>query len=166
MKHITFVSLIVLIAAVSALLFSSKDNLGTLHNSGCSAEAEPLYKRFLAMSKMMGPAPGQKTSAELDDTMSCSLWLFKEGRYQEFIPIAEKAIRLAERELGRDHLDTVTLVNFLAVANDSEGKYTEAEALFKRVLTSREKMFGPKHLLVAHVLNNLGVLYRDQGKYA
>ena len=38
-----------------------------------------------------------------------------EGRYQEAIPFAEKALALGEREFGRDDPNTAALLNNLAV---------------------------------------------------
>ena len=92
--------------------------------------------------------------------------LYAEGRYQEALPFAEKALTLSERELGPDDPTTAILLNNLARIYDDQGLYAETEPLYRRALANLEEALGPEHPNVAAILNNLAALYRAQGRYA
>ena len=55
--------------------------------------------------------------------------LFKQGKYQEAIPLAEKAVELAKRVYGPEHPDTAPSLNNLAVLYQDMGEYAKAEPL-------------------------------------
>jgi CHAT domain-containing protein/Flp pilus assembly protein TadD len=92
--------------------------------------------------------------------------LFKQGRYQEAIPLAEKAVELARRVRGAEHSGTVASLNNLASLYWTIGEYTKAEPLLQEALRIRQKVLGPEHSYTAESLNNLAVLYQDMGEYA
>ena len=81
--------------------------------------------------------------------------LYRQGRYSEAIPIAEKAQVIYEKALGPDHPHVATSLNNLAALYDSLGDYAKAEPLLKRSLAICEKAYGPDHPDVATALNNL-----------
>ena len=58
--------------------------------------------------------------------------LFKQGRYQEAIPIAERAVEVAKRVPGLEHPDTATSLNNLARQYQDMGEYAKAERSFKK----------------------------------
>jgi tetratricopeptide (TPR) repeat protein len=72
-----------------------------------------------------------------------------EGKYGEAIPVAEEAVRVAEKTFGGNHPAVVISLNLLGAIYDDEGKYAEAEPLFKRGLAIREKALGPRGALGA-----------------
>ncbi len=92
--------------------------------------------------------------------------LYREGRYQEAIPIAEKVMSIQKTTLGPEHRDTAVSLNFLAVLYEMMGDYARAISLCKRSLSIREKIFGPDHPDTAVVNINLGRLYDNTGEYA
>jgi len=92
--------------------------------------------------------------------------LYGQGKYAEAIPLAERAVKLAEATYGPDHPSTATSLDNLAVLYDTQGRYAEAEPLLRRALAIREKALGPDHPDTALSLNNLAALYRAQGRYA
>ncbi|MBD2489865.1 CHAT domain-containing protein [Aulosira sp. FACHB-615] len=93
------------------------------------------------------------------------LKLYQEGKYSVAIPLAENALAIRERVLGKEHSDVATSLNNLAILYDAQGKYQQAEPLYLRSLAIREKILGKRHPVVAISLNNLAELYRKQGKY-
>jgi CHAT domain-containing protein/Tfp pilus assembly protein PilF len=88
------------------------------------------------------------------------------GKYDEALPIAERALETRERELGPDHPDVAAAINNLAVLYANKGEYAKAEPLYQRALVIREKALGPEHPDVAQSLNNLAILYKSRGEFA
>ncbi len=81
-------------------------------------------------------------SAALIDANNQFLELYAQCRYQEALPFAKEDLRLGEKELGRDHPETATLLNNPAQLYRAQGKDTEAEPLYQRSLAIREKALG------------------------
>ena len=115
---------------------------------------------------VLWPAAAHGQSPELMAAYRQSGELYAQGRYEEVLPFAEKAMRLAEHEFGPNHPTTATLINNLGEVHRAQGGYAEAEQLHKQALTIREKALGPGHPDVAQSLDNLGQLYHAQVHYA
>ncbi|WP_438035765.1 tetratricopeptide repeat protein [Sorangium sp. So ce204] len=92
--------------------------------------------------------------------------LYGQRRFDSAIPLAERALTILEKALGRDHPDVATVLNNLAELYRAKGDYATAEPLYQRALTIREKALGREHPDVANSLNNLAELYRAKGDYA
>ncbi len=92
--------------------------------------------------------------------------LYKAGNYSRGIIVAQKALELAEKNVGHNHPDVARSLNVLAILYQTIGEYTKAELLFKRSLAIFEKALGPNHLHVATSLNNLASLYYNQKENA
>ena len=86
--------------------------------------------------------------------------LYQAGDYKRATAIAEKALKVAEENVGPDHPDVATTLNNLAGLYTAQGEYAKAEPLFKRSLAILEKALGPDHPSVATSLNNIAALYR------
>ena len=131
-------------------------------NQGRFADAEPLYKRALAIKeKAFGPdhpdvAISLSTLAQLYQT---------QGRYVDAEPLYKRALAIKEKILGTNHPDVATILNHLAFLYQAQGRYADAEPLYKRSLEIGEKALGPDHPDVAASLNNLAELYDNQGRY-
>ncbi len=69
--------------------------------------------------------------------------LHAQGRYQQALPFAEKALRLGERMFGPDHPEVTRGFNDLGELYRLQGSYAEAEPLLKRALAIYEKPLGP-----------------------
>ena len=89
--------------------------------------------------------------------------LYEAGKYAEAVPLAQRAVELAEKQFGPEHPDVATSLNNIALIYQAQGRYAEAEPLLKRSLAIREKTLGPEHPDVATSLNILAELYRVQG---
>ncbi|MGO9485859.1 MAG: tetratricopeptide repeat protein, partial [Rhodomicrobium sp.] len=93
------------------------------------------------------------------------LRLYGQGKYKEAFALAEKALSIAERLLGKDHPDTLTSVNNLAELYRAQGHYQEAEPLYTRALEAREWALGKEHPDTLSSVNNLAFLFQAQGRY-
>ncbi len=91
--------------------------------------------------------------------------LYKQGQYSRAIPLAQEALAICEKVLGKEHPATANSLNNLAFLYDSLGAYDKAEPLYKRSLAIREKVLGPEHPSTATSLNNLAALYCSLGAY-
>jgi CHAT domain-containing protein/Tfp pilus assembly protein PilF len=111
-------------------------------------------------------------SAQLDDLEEAKrlnrqvVELYEAGRYDEAIPLAERALAIREKALGAEHLAVAQSLNSLAILYEAKGNYGRAEPLYQRTLTLREKLQGAEHPEVATALNNLGGLNYIKGDYA
>lgn len=91
--------------------------------------------------------------------------LYQQGRYEEAIPRAERALAIREKVLGPKHDDTASSLNNLAELYEAMGAYDKAEPLLQRALAIRERLRGPDHLDTALLLKNLAEFYRIVGNY-
>ena len=92
--------------------------------------------------------------------------LIEQGKYQEAIPLAEKAVELAKRVRGPENPDTAKSLNNLAELYRHMGEYAKAEPLLREALQIRQKVLGPEDPNTATSLNNLALLYGVMGEYA
>ena len=67
-----------------------------------------------------------------------------QGRYAEAEPLWKGALEVSERRSGKEHLDTLTIVNNLALLYQRQGRYAEAEPLHKRALEASNALRVPK----------------------
>ena len=88
------------------------------------------------------------------------LELYRQGKYDRAVVVAQKALEVAEENVGPDHPDVATSLNNLAELYRTQGDYAKAEPLYKRSLAIQEKVLGPDHPNVAVSLENMAVLYR------
>ncbi len=91
--------------------------------------------------------------------------LYRQGRYEESIPLAQRALEIAENALGTEHPRTAVALNNLALLYCETGAYAKAEPLYQRALAINEKAPGPDHSQTAISLNNLALLYHATGAY-
>jgi tetratricopeptide (TPR) repeat protein len=92
--------------------------------------------------------------------------LFAEGKYQEAIPLAEKAVEIATRLRGPEDPETATSLNNLGQLYFNVYQYTKALALLQEALRIRQKVLGKEHPYTAFSLNNLAELYQAMTEYA
>jgi CHAT domain-containing protein/Tfp pilus assembly protein PilF len=122
-------------------------------------------RRFLADIERL-EALGQSQRQELGEARALNrraLRLDEEGKAQEAIPLAEKALAIRERILGTDHPQCATSLNNLAGLYSSIGDGGRAEGLYRRALELRTRTLGEHHPHYANSLNNLGDLYLRRG---
>ena len=100
------------------------------------AEAEPLYKRALAIKeKDLGPEH-PLVAASLNNLAK----LFKaQGRHAEAEPLHMRALTIREKVLGPEHPSVATNLNNLAELYRDQGRYAEAEPLYSRSLANQRE---------------------------
>lgn len=87
-------------------------------------------------------------------------------RYDEAIPLAERALELRDRILGPNALDVASSLNALADLCRFKAKHVRAVALHLRALAIRETRLGSEHPAVAESLHNLAIVYALAEDYA
>src|SRR5271165_490361 len=132
--------------------------------------ARPLAKSpfvLLALSLWILACPASRSDDDDFNLLNQQVQtLFKQGKYQEAIPLAGKAVELAKRVYGPEHPNTAQSLNNLAVLYRVMGEYAKAEPLLQEALRIRQKVLGPAHPDTATCLYNLAVLYDAMGEYA
>ena len=92
--------------------------------------------------------------------------LFNEGKYDEALPIAKRALDLRERALGTDHeIVQGALLNLIEIYT-AKKKYGEAQKLVERLLRTHEKTVGPEDAGAAVILDKLAFLTYVQGDFS
>jgi tetratricopeptide (TPR) repeat protein len=140
----------------------SLNNLGALyHTQGQYEQAEPLYKRVLAINEKLG-----LDHPDVEKILNNLAVLYHaQGKYAQAESFFNRSLAISEKTCGPDHLTVATSLKNLGDLYRTQGKYAQAEPLFERALAISEKTLGPNHPDVEKILNNLAVLYHAQGKY-
>jgi tetratricopeptide (TPR) repeat protein len=132
-----------------------------LFNSAQYAEAEPLYKRALAiLEKSLG-----ENHPDVATVLNNLAMLYQAiNRLSEAEPLMKRALAIDEAGLGKDHPSVARDLNNLAQLYQDTNRLSEAELLYKRALAINEASLGKDHPSVARDLNNLAGLYRDTNR--
>ena len=142
----------------------SLNNLAALYDAmGRYAEAEPLYRRSLAIreKQLRARPPRRGHQPEQPGDLYRRHGPVRRGR----AALPPQPGDPGEATRARPP-DVATSLNNLANLYQDMGRYAEAEPLYRRCLAIREKQLGPDHPEVANSLNNLAHLYRSMGRYA
>jgi CHAT domain-containing protein/Tfp pilus assembly protein PilF len=91
--------------------------------------------------------------------------LYGAGKYDEALPLTERAVALGEEVFGPEHPKVAVSLNNLAELYRLKNNYERAESSLQRALAISEKALGAEHPSVAESLNNLARLYRVTGKF-
>src|SRR5271157_1973950 len=131
--------------------------------------AAPIYLIVLLLA--LGFSVVVNAQAPADDDSPAELnrrivELYREGKFKEAIPLAEKLVALTKRAKGDEDPDTATSLNNLAELYQATGDYAKTEPLLKEVLAISQKVLGREHPDTATDLNNLAALYWEMGDYA
>lgn len=110
------------------------NNLAQLYgNIGRDAEAEPLYKRAIAVMEKSGGLDSADVAPEL--TNLAALYQ-RQGRYDEAEPLFKRALSIREHALGAEHPDVLTSENNLAAFYQGRGRTADALPLVEKTLLS------------------------------
>jgi tetratricopeptide (TPR) repeat protein len=113
-----------------------------------------------------GAAGGEGTPQEEANRLNQkAVELYQAGRYQEALPLQQRALELNEQVLGPEHPGIATSLNNLAGLYQAMGAFDQALPLYQRTLKIREQALGPEHPDTAASLNNLAALYWAMGAY-
>lgn len=89
------------------------------------------------------------------------MWRFQSSaltllaKYTKAENMHQEMLELREKALGKEHPDTLTSMNNLALALSDQGKHAEAETMYQKTLALRETMLGKEHLDTLTSMNKL-----------
>ncbi len=92
--------------------------------------------------------------------------LYREGKYDEALPLAKREVELREKALGPETQAVATSVFNLASLYQAKKNYHEAEPLFQRSLAVYEKSFGTDNLRLYPVLESYAFALFGNRKYS
>ena len=111
-----------------------------LRDQGRYAEAEPLFKRCLAIrEKALGP-----DHPDVGSSLNNLAGLYQRpGPLRRGRAALQARLAISEKALGPDHPDVGSSLNNLAELYRDQGRYAEAEPLYKRASPSARRRWGP-----------------------
>lgn len=112
----------------------------------------------------VGPAGAQSQSAEIDRLNKKVFELYKAQEFEQAIPLARRALEMAERS-GPQHGTVAAPLNNLASLYEALGRYGDAEPLRMRVVGAFERSLGPSNPELAVPLAGLAMHYQSTGRY-
>ncbi|MBM4273475.1 MAG: CHAT domain-containing protein [Deltaproteobacteria bacterium] len=125
-----------------------------------------LMLKAVCLPAIGGVAHAQTTALEEAESLNQkAMKLYAAGRYQEALPLSQRALQIYEKRKGHEHPHTAAALNNLAQLYHAMRAYDQALPLYRRALLICEKALGADHLETAHPLNSLGRLYDDMGAY-
>jgi len=142
--------------------YSANELAVFLHDSALYKEAEPLFRRALAINEKSFGRDHPTVARDLSNLASL---LYETNRHQEAEPLFRRALAIDEKSFGRDHPTVAIRLNNLALLLKDTNRHQEAEPLLRRALAIDEKSFGRDHPTVARDLNNLALLLQDTNRH-
>jgi CHAT domain-containing protein/Tfp pilus assembly protein PilF len=94
-----------------------------------------------------------------------SVQLCRANKYDVALPLIERALAVAEKVLGPDHVYVAQLVKWMGTAYFNKGDLANAKPLFERGLTILEKSLGTEHPQTANAMRELANVYLFRGEY-
>ena len=134
-----------------------------MNELGRHAEAEPLYRRALAIKEQVYGPEHADVALGLNNL---AVLLSELGKHAEAEPLHRRALAISEQVYGSAHASVATSLNNLALLLNELGRHSEAEPLYRRALAIQEQVYGSEHAAVALGLNNLAELLRVLGNHA
>jgi tetratricopeptide (TPR) repeat protein len=132
-----------------------------LDENGDYDEAEPLYRRALAMVE---GAHEPENTLVLNCLSMLAQLLRKRARFEEAEVMCRRVVELRNK-LGGPAIDHAEAFDNLALVLAEEEKYGEAEELFRRALAISEKEVGPEHRKTGTKLCNLATMLWSQRRF-
>jgi tetratricopeptide (TPR) repeat protein len=74
-------------------------------------------------------------------------------------------LKSREKQLGSEHVSTLSGKHSLAGIYESQGRYDDAERLHEQVLQIKEKQLGSEHVSTLNTKHGLAGVFKSQGRY-
>jgi len=100
--------------------------------------------------------PGTPELAEASRLSEQVVSLHDQGKFDEALPLARRALEIREMQLGSEHELVGRALKNIASLYFSKKQYAEAARLYQRTLSVYEKVFGSNDTRTADILDNLG----------
>jgi TonB family protein len=113
---------------------------------------------FLFASGFVWQSSAQNPGAEVveADKLSAEIVkLYNEGKYDEALPLAKRAVELKEKALGKDAMALADALNNLGALYMAKADYRNADAPYKRSLAIYEKAKGADDISLTVMLDKL-----------
>ena len=91
-------------------------------------------------------------------------FLLKDGKLKDAERLQSRGVSVRLEILGKEHPDTLTSMNNLALTYSNQGKLQEAADLQEKVLEARRRRLGEEHPDTLTSMDNLASTYWNQGK--
>jgi len=91
--------------------------------------------------------------------------LRKAGKYDDALPLAQRALTIREKALGPEHAEVATSLLSLGYVWFGKEWWYNALTTFQQALKIREKVLGPEHPDTAASLRAIALVYRVLGFY-
>lgn len=129
---------------------------------GDDASAGPLVDIALPIAREIDPAGIQLSRA----LVAQSCLHLRARRFEDALPLADEAIRIATTAAGEDSVDTALAYGAAAEVHRSAGRPDRALPLYRRARAIYEKLFGPQATRAASVLTQETLILIDDHKFA
>lgn len=106
------------------------------------------------------PAAQADALKEADSLSSQVVQLYQAGKFDEALPLAERALKLREETLGREHLSVAAPLKNLGAVYSANGKIAKARQLYGRALSIYEKHPSTNNADLFKLHDALGLLER------
>lgn len=142
----------------------SAEHVRQLLHDGAWSDAESEARRLLAEVESASGGDSPETARALDLVVE-ALWRGKKARNPEARALAQRAVSIKERSLGKDHPDLVVSLKNLGNVCYLSDDLDAASTAFRRMIALAESTLGPENREVANGLNNLGAVEFNRGNY-
>src|SRR5262249_6780772 len=157
-----------------ATLLSRHHLCVVLDDQGDFAEAEKLERDTLDMRRrILGPEHPDtlRTMKNLASTMEREARDMPNGpeadaRLAEAEKLERETLDICQRVLGREHQDTLAVMNNIGSTLDYEGRYTEAEQLHRETFAIQRRILGPEHRDTMASMCNIAFTLEKERRYA
>jgi TonB family protein len=115
----------------------------------------------LFISQTSPESPELAEATELTKSVGKS---FKEGKFDEALPLAKRALEIRERLLPRNDPRVANSLSYLGDVYMAKREYDNARKTFERLLLLQEALVGPTDVRLANTTDRLAFLYFEDGK--
>jgi nephrocystin-3 len=145
-------------------VFMAANRLGYFLNfAALNVEAEPLYRRALAINEQ---SFGKDHPNVAECLLILALLLKDTNRLVEAEPLVRRSLAIYEQSFGKEHPNVATCLRSLAELLYNTNRLAEAEPLVRRSLAIYEQSFGKDHPNVAACLNSLAQVLYNTSRFA
>ncbi|CAF0799761.1 unnamed protein product [Adineta steineri] len=109
---------------------------------------------------LMMEATPPREKASLRPLRNMGIVFDEKGQYDKALEFYFRALDIAERHCGKEHLDTASiLINIGCIWEDAKQEYTRALEFYDQGLKIYQKQLPNDHIHIATCLNNIGVVH-------
>ena len=119
------------------------------------------YRSLILLALLCVPAYAQESRTWFEE----GNLLYRDGRYEEALPLYREALEIAKTHLGEDHPSTLRNMNNMGLFLQDMKRWGEAEAMLRRALEMRRETLGPENPGTLASAINLSLLYARIERY-